>query len=213
MSSRSDSSTRAGPRPTDHRDNDAKVDRVISQSIKAAPELSSRDGRTPPRWAVRAAHLTALATLPSCLWRLAMAAGFSLGYHPAWISANASDLADRTYLVALSLLTEAAALLTLGLVQRWGEVVPNWLPLIGARRIPPLAAIVPATLGAVVLIVAWTGVPIMYTDLFHNPLEPQGGWKILMATCYLPLMLWGPLLAAVTWAYYRRRCTDHTASS
>jgi hypothetical protein len=31
------------------------------------------------------------------------------------------------------------------------------------------------------------------------------GWAALMAACYLPLVLWGPLLGAVTWAYYRRR--------
>jgi len=160
---------------------------------------------------VRAAHLTALTTLPSCVWRLALAAGFSLGYHPEWIAANANGIDDRAYLVALSVLTECAALLTLGLVQRWGETVPRWLPLIGDRRVPPLVAIVPAALGVVLLVLLWTPIPVMYTDLFYDPLEPQGGWRILMATCYLPMMLWGPLLGAVTWAYYRRRCTDHAA--
>lgn len=32
------------------------------------------------------------------------------------------------------------------------------------------------------------------------------GWEVLMIACYTPLLLWAPLLAAVTVAYYRRRC-------
>jgi hypothetical protein len=27
----------------------------------------------------------------------------------------------------------------------------------------------------------------------------------LVIACYVPLLLWGPLLLAITWAYYRRR--------
>lgn len=34
----------------------------------------------PPRWAVRAAHATALVTLPSGIWRLLLAAGVTAGY-------------------------------------------------------------------------------------------------------------------------------------
>jgi hypothetical protein len=146
--------------------------------------------------------------MPSCIWRLALAAGFSLGYQPEWIADNASGATDRIYLIALSLLTEGLTLLTLGLVRPWGERTPAWLPIIGGRRVRPLAAVVPAALGAIALTLLWCLNPLMYTDLFHDPLEPQGGWQLLMATAYLPLILWGPLLGAVTWAYHRRRCTD-----
>ncbi|TCM39009.1 hypothetical protein EV648_115127 [Kribbella sp. VKM Ac-2568] len=50
----------------------------------------------------------------------------------------------------------------------------------------------------------WALNQLMYTDLFHDPFEPQGGWQILMASSYLPMVLWGPVLAAVTWDYRRR---------
>ena len=151
-----------------------------------------------------AAHLAALSTLPSCVWRLALAAGFDLGYHPAWIAANASSVGDRIYLVVLSLFTEGLALLTLGLVRPWGERLPVWIPLVGGRRVVAKAAVVPAWIGSVGLILLWSANPLMFTDLFYDPLEPQGGWQILMASVYLPLVLWGPLLAAVTYSYYRR---------
>ncbi|GAA0271258.1 hypothetical protein GCM10010302_06030 [Streptomyces polychromogenes] len=50
------------------------------------------------------------------------------------------------YVVGLSVLTEAPALLTTGLVSEWGEVVPRWVPLIGGRRVAPLVAVIPAFL-------------------------------------------------------------------
>ena len=45
------------------------------------------------------------------------------------------------------MLTDALALLTLGLVRPWGEIVPVWVPRLGGRRIPPAAVVVPATAG------------------------------------------------------------------
>jgi hypothetical protein len=33
----------------------------------------------------------------------------------------------------------------------------------------------------------------------------SGGWALLMAACYLPLLLWGPMLAVVTVTYWLRR--------
>ncbi|MFI1680909.1 hypothetical protein [Streptomyces sp. NPDC020607] len=38
-----------------------------------------------------------------------------------------------------------------GLVREWGEVVPAWVPVLGGRRVRPLAAVVPALLGAAAL--------------------------------------------------------------
>lgn len=170
--------------------------------------LSVRDGRLAPRWAVRAAHLAALTTVPSGAWRVALAMGFGLGWGQAWLDDATATWTDRTYLVGLSLFAEGLALLTLGLVQPWGEVVPRWFPFIGGRRVPPFAAIVPAGLGAAALTAIWAPTPWMFLSDSGTGLEPTGGWEILMAAAYLPLMLWGPLLAAVTWAYYHRRCRD-----
>lgn len=158
----------------------------------------------PPRWAVRAAHLAALTTIPTGLWRLGLAAGFGLGWEKSWLDDAAATWGDRAYLIGLSLFAETLALLTLGLVRPWGEVLPRWVPWLGGRVIQPYAAIVPASLGALALIAIWTPAPWMLLRE-ADPVEPDGGWKLLMAAAYLPLMAWGPLLAAVTWAYYRRR--------
>ncbi|MFF2079888.1 hypothetical protein ACFVXG_34655 [Kitasatospora sp. NPDC058162] len=157
--------------------------------------------RAPARWVVRVAHLAALTAVPSGLWRIAMGVGIPVGFDttghdiPGWFSAMC---------IAMSLGTEGLTLLTLGLVKPWGEVVPGWIPLIGARRVAPLAAAVPALLGAAVVML----LTIPRAGGFGGiPGAPTGPALLLMDACYAPLLLWGPLLVIVTVAYYRRRRT------
>jgi hypothetical protein len=158
--------------------------------------------RTVPLWATRAAHLVSFVVLPSGLWRVAVAAGLDMGMDvhettglPGW---------ESLWLITLSLLTEGVALLTLGLVKPWGERVPDRFPLIGGRPVPARPVVVTAAFGAVLLALIWG-------FAFRDPSMPglqfgQTGWEILFYACYLPLLLWAPLLAAVTFAYYQRRC-------
>jgi hypothetical protein len=153
-----------------------------------------------PRWAVTAAHLVPLTTLPSSLWRIPVALGFSMGI------GNAGDvsLGESVYILSLSVVLESLALLTLGLVRPWGERVPDWIPAIGGRRIATKAVVIPAALGAVALAAIWG---YAFRD-FPNPPDmhfTHDGWRWLLVACYAPLLLWAPLLAAVTYAYWRRR--------
>ncbi|GAA1171221.1 hypothetical protein F4556_006139 [Kitasatospora gansuensis] len=160
-----------------------------------------------PRWAVVAAHAVPLVALPSGLWRIGLVTGF-----PDWYGEHVWTAWERPYVLLLSLVSEGLALLTLGLVRPWGEVVPGWVPLLGGRRIPVAAAVVPAAVGAF-LVFTLLGYAAL-NQLLHlvEPLNDTGealpnsgpGFWLLLA-CYLPLFAWGPLLAAVTVAYYRRR--------
>ncbi|MEU7641059.1 hypothetical protein AB0C11_34180 [Streptomyces sp. NPDC039016] len=154
-----------------------------------------------PCWAVWAAHLTALAVLPSGLWRLAMVAG-----HPAGYTAEGFVPFDtagaKVWMLALSVFSELAALLTIGLVRPWGEVVPRRVPLLGGRTVHPVAAAVPAGLGALALTVLWARVP-WWWSYPHADMTPTG--NIVVGILYQPLFLWGPLLGAVTVSYWRRR--------
>ncbi|MER5867173.1 hypothetical protein [Kitasatospora sp. NPDC002040] len=160
-----------------------------------------------PRWAVVAAHAVPLVTLPSGLWRLGLVTGF-----PDWYGDRTWVLQAAPFVLLLSLVSEALALLTLGLVRPWGEVVPGWVPLLGGRRVPVLAAVVPAGVGAVLVMVVIGGATVNQLLQPAGPVSDQGesmphsgpGFWLLLA-CYLPLLAWGPLLAAVTVAYHRRR--------
>ncbi|NES12940.1 MULTISPECIES: hypothetical protein [Micromonospora] len=160
-------------------------------------------GRPAPAWAERVAHLIPLVVLPSGLWRIALVAGVPIGASAHGVPVHLG-VGESVYIVALSLVSEALALLAFGLVRPWGEVLPRWLPLLGARRVPPLFAVTVATAGAVALTLIWGyaawGVVVDGNDLDFSP----AGFALLVA-CYLPLLLWGPLLLALTVAYHHRR--------
>ena len=171
---------------------------------RAAPPASS-PVTAAPRWARRAAVLAVLTTIPSALWRMAMAVGIPVGVSDEVLSERFGFPGRGTiYVFGLSLLLVGLASLTLGLVQRWGEVVPAWMPLLGGRRVPPMAAIVPASMGAGLLTLLWVVVMANF-GLVADEFGLEGPEAAVVMACYAPLLLWGPLLATVTVSYYRRR--------
>jgi hypothetical protein len=180
---------------------------VLSSHRSAADHARPTTARPVPTWVRRLAHLTPLTVLPSGLWRLPLAFGFSMGMPQSWMDLLDAPGWGSVYVVSLTVLAEALALLTLGLVQPWGERVPRWMPLLGGRRVPVYAAVVPASLGAVSLMVLWT--PILWewtsSGLVGPGVEPGGAWNAVLFAAYVPLVLWGPLLAVVTAAYWWRR--------
>ncbi|ARF52820.1 hypothetical protein [Streptomyces gilvosporeus] len=169
-------------------------------------KLSLGDTERPvPLWALRLAKALPFVLLPHCLWRLPFAVDFQMGTidptappRPWWTPA---------YVVGLSVLTEALALLTMVLVSGWGEVFPSWVPFLGGRRVPPLAAVIPATLGGLALVALWDPMPLAWFGLlgFHEVAFTNGWWKLLAHTCISPVMLWGPIVLALAYAYYKRR--------
>ncbi|MEU8801354.1 hypothetical protein [Spirillospora sp. NPDC048819] len=173
-----------------------------------------------PRWARIAALAVPFTVLPAGLWRIAaftfhlpivddgMRQGDVNGDLPGWVPLE-------VYVVLLSVLSELVAFTAIGLIARWGEVFPQWIPGLRGRRVPTLAAVIPAALGAAILTVLWT-VSIVNCLVFQETLQGRplsddfpinfNDWKgVLGVVSYVPLVLWGPLLAAVTVAYYRRR--------
>ncbi|MFI0356547.1 hypothetical protein [Actinomadura sp. 9N407] len=110
--------------------------------------------------------------------------------------------AGPLYLIALSVLAEIAAVLTLGLVYRWGEVVPRWVPRAGGRTIPVKAVVIPAWIAVGVHAVLWTQL-LFWWAIPHPDMTEVG--SLLVGFTYLPLVAWAPLMAAATVAYRRRR--------
>ncbi|MER7669179.1 hypothetical protein ABTY61_11975 [Kitasatospora sp. NPDC096128] len=155
----------------------------------------------PPRWAVRAAHVAAVTALPAGLWRLGLVLGRHGGYTDAGYHAVGFTGWDAVWPVALSVLTEALALLTLGLVRPWGTVPPGWIPLLGGRPVNPRRVVLAASLGAAGLTALWTPF-LAWWAVPHPNMTPKG--HLLVGFLYLPAVAWGPLLAAVTVSYHRR---------
>ncbi|MFC9059067.1 hypothetical protein ACFTXB_13555 [Streptomyces sp. NPDC057074] len=140
--------------------------------------------------------------MPSAVWRFAVVLGFPLGLAESEYDAMLVPGWGCVVVPMLSVSQEALAFLTLGLVRPWGEVWPRWIPCLRGRRIPVLAAAVPAALGAFACTVY--GVLFVWTTLHADmAITPWGEW--VMTVCYVPIVAWGPLLAVVTTHYYRRR--------
>lgn len=159
-----------------------------------------------PRWVNLAAHAVPLAVLPAGLWRMAMAVGIPVGFSGQLAKDWQPGLEAFSYITLLTLVTEGLALMTLGLVRPWGEKVPGWIPLLGGRRVRTWVAVVPALLGAL-------AVTALTTQMFWGgwPADeggseaPQGMAALIMNACYVPMLLWGPLVAVVAVSYALRR--------
>ncbi|WP_051852616.1 hypothetical protein [Streptomyces aureocirculatus] len=192
--------------------------------IRANDRITTPTGRLRAAWGAahepapgvsRRLQLTAyavpLAVLPSSVWRL-----------PAAFDDRIS-LGERMYIPSLSAVSELLAFATIGLIARWGEVFPRWIPRLRGRRVPTKVAVVPAALGATILTLMFTvlaivneiqGTTIRGDDLSDDFPGEAGGWESAwFYICYAPLLLWGPLLAVLTVAYHkRRRRTDCPAA-
>jgi hypothetical protein len=171
----------------------------VTDTLTAAPEV--------PRSVRLAAQAAALTLVPSGLWRIAVGLGWDSGFTDEDLGPENFPGEGTAYLIGLSLFAEALGLLTLGLVHSWGEVLPRWVPVLGGRRIPVPAAVIPASLGAaLVTLITFTGAfGWNNADNMGAAGSPDGAHYWVMTACYLPLLAWGPLLAVVTVAYYRRR--------
>ncbi|KUL47444.1 hypothetical protein ADL22_10040 [Streptomyces sp. NRRL F-4489] len=132
---------------------------------------------------------------------------------PAWFGG------EWWYVIALSAVSEALAFLAVGLVSEWGEVWPRWIPVLGGRRVPILAAVIPAGLGATANTLLWPYAMTMITlgrqiNGSVNLGAVTRGWQdLVFYAAYWPLAAWGPLLGLLTVHYYRRRRAAGTAES
>lgn len=171
-------------------------------NIAADARQSFHASRNVPRWAVITAHLIPVLVLPSAVWRIVLGFGIPMGADPADLAADGMPGWGTVQMLILSLASECAALLSLVLVQRWGEVTPSWLPILGGRRIPPLAIIGPAVLSSIGLTWMWV---YAFAGLFSMDAIQGTGWRLLMYSVYVPTLLWGPLLLVLAGSYWVRR--------
>ncbi|GLY64262.1 hypothetical protein Atai01_08810 [Amycolatopsis taiwanensis] len=178
-------------------------------------KLHGRPVAEAPRWAVWAAYATTLIVLPSCVWRIAGFAFDAPVLDPALSPPDAPGRGVEVfsgwgYVIILSIVSEALAFLTMGLVCTWGEVFPRWIPRLGGRPVPVRAAVIPAGLGAAALMIFPYALFMLAMGRTINGTPGTGvnmhGWQtIAFWVSYTPLAAWGPLLGILTVHYYRRR--------
>lgn len=166
------------------------------------------------RWGSRAVWVAVAVPLVYATTRYAWALGIPLGITDDTLRRGADSGLWRAG-AGLATLAVIGAVLTLGLSQRWGEVVPRWVPWLGGRTIPVAVVTVPALIvgalvtsaGIMFIRLAVTGV----ADDFQAEVALDGsGWGLLGPELLWPL--WGVALAVGAFSYRVRRHRGATAT-
>ena len=162
------------------------------------------------RWGRIAVYVSMVAPVFYALTRVAWALGFPLGMSAEQLRRGQEGgiWISGLFLASFGLV---GVVLTLGLVQRWGEVFPRWMIGLAGRRVPITLAVVPASLVSVLLVVGgigiWSHLGQMVSRLAAGGAKGIG---IIEEVAFqvgptLLFPVWGVALALATLAYYHRR--------
>jgi hypothetical protein len=179
-----------------------------SAAAEAGRERTGNMSGHAARWGARATGLAVALPLGYAVTRYAWALGIPLGVSRQFLD----ELGTAAYAGAgLATLAVVGAILTLGLVQRWGEVFPRWLVGLRGRSVPVALAVVPAAVASVVVTSAGLmfvrfGITGRFAESFPGETSDVAAW---LPEMFWPL--WGAALAAATYAYWLRRQADRTA--
>jgi hypothetical protein len=166
----------------------------VSCGRKAGAESAAGAARW-GRWAAyTAAAIPALYALTRFGWLAAVLSG-AMELDPAEFDDESVVWAGA----ALGAFACVGAVLTLGLVQRWGEVFPRWIVGLAGKRVPIKLATVPATVVAVFVTSASLG---LLTSGAVGHLAGDGWWLVVPMLLW---PLWGVALGAAALAYHLRR--------
>lgn len=110
--------------------------------------------------------------------------------------------------LALAIAGIMGALLTLGLVQKWGERLPRWTGPLAGRRVPILLATIPATIVALAL---FTGGMGLIRAVLAGGVGLEHNWVTIGPTLLFPL--WALALGWATYAYRARRLASESGKS
>jgi len=154
------------------------------------------------RWGKWAVYVAVIVPLLYALTRYAWALGIPLGITEELLH---KGQAAGMWLAGAGLATVAVggAILTLGLIQPWGEVFPRWMLGLAGKRVPLGLAIVPASLVSVIV----TSAGLMFVRIqflgVTREIFGEGNWAAIAPELVWPV--WGVALGAATLAYYYRR--------
>ena len=146
-----------------------------------------------------ATWVAVVAPLPYAVSRWSWALGIPLGVSDdflRWTRESGAAIGGAV----LATIAVGASLLTLGLVQRWGEVFPRWTLWLAGRRVPPMVAVVPALVGSVLL--ASGGITMVHISVAGIGAGDGGLGQFFPAFAW---PVWGVALATAAIAYHRRR--------
>jgi hypothetical protein len=181
--------------------------RRTSAARGRGPDDGARAARAARRWGAASTWTAVAIPLLYAATRLAWAAGIPLGVPQAFVD-GLHGSGDVLTPLGLASMAVVGAVLTAGLVARWGERIPAWVPWAGGRRVPIAAAVVPALLVAAAIFPA--GMQLTALSLGLTPgvraLLTAQDWAAYGPTLLWPL--WSVALATAAVAYGVRRSSE-----
>lgn len=154
-------------------------------------------------------YIAALAPIPYAITRFAWALNIPLGVERSFPEefSKINSSANLTEWV-FGFLCVGGSILTLGFIQKWGEVFPRWFPLIGGKRVPISLAVIPAFIVALPVTTAgfiftfeFLSLSMHFTTTDSIILEQLWG-AVGPMIFWIP---WGVFLGLSAMAYYYRR--------
>jgi hypothetical protein len=139
----------------------------------------------------------ALCPLPYALLRMTWLSPWPVLMDAAELDASPEM---RVFGLCLGFAALAGSVLTVGLISRWGEIFPRWIPVLRGRAVPagPPAVVALVVAGAITL----AGRSILQSVVTG---EANIGEIGAVALLIFPFPIWGPLLGAAAIAYHLRR--------
>lgn len=155
------------------------------------------------RWGTVTAYVAVISPLPWAVIRLSWFAGIPLGVSEGFWSSMKEGVDPGFIKYVFGTLPVAGSLLTLGLIQSWGEIFPRWFPKAGGKQVPLGLAVIPGMLVALVVTVAGIRLwPYFLASFVDGSFDVSNWAASLPAFFFLP---WGVSLGMATLAYYYRR--------
>ncbi|MEV0644363.1 NYN domain-containing protein [Phytomonospora sp. NPDC050363] len=147
------------------------------------------------RWGRWAVWIALAATIPYDLTRLAWYFGYPLGITPEFLTDMQNTPGMLEMGLALGVASGIGSVLSHGLVARWGEVWPRWVPFKAGRRIHPATVIIPAATVSIALVPGGM--------MGFHQLTSWETWGVVGPV--LLWAVWGLALGAATLGYHLRR--------
>jgi hypothetical protein len=166
-----------------------------------SPEGWTSPGRA-RRWGRAAVYVSMVAPVFYAFTRYAWALGIPLGMSAEHLR-HGQESGTWTSGLFLATFGLVGAALTLGLIQRWGEVFPRWMIGLAWRRVPIALAVVPASVVSVLLIVGGISIWSGCAQMADAAATGENIWIVVGPTLLFPV--WGLALAVATIGYYFRR--------
>lgn len=137
---------------------------------------------------------------PYGIVRWAWALSIPFGTNNVAIVGNENIVITEAILGSLCI---GGGILTLGLIQRWGEIFPRWCLFLAGKQIPIWIVVAPATLISAIITITGLKICLLIIYMMVNGTITIGNWgKFVPFLSWLP---WGISLGAAILAYYLRR--------